>query len=114
MERATILSLTILFYLFVRSWDKSHEFIHMPNQKPIREQCNGLLDFLCPKEVLHYFGHVAALGCPEMLHSLITTAHSHIFVLNIHESLARYLKKEEASTLFNKSINFGIKANIGI
>lgn len=50
-------------YLSVRSWDKTHELIHMTHHKPIRVEHNGLLNLLSPQEVLYHFGHVAAILC---------------------------------------------------
>lgn len=48
-------------YLSVRSRDKSHELIHMTHHEPIRIDSNGLLNLLSPQELLHHFGHIAAI-----------------------------------------------------
>lgn len=53
-------------YLSVRSWNKSHELIHMTHHEPIRVESNGLLNLLSPQEVLYHFGHIATiLGAVE-------------------------------------------------
>lgn len=49
-------------YLSVRCRNKSHEFIYMTNQEPVREQGNGLLNLLGPEEILNHFGHVPSFG----------------------------------------------------
>ena len=52
-------------YLSVRRRNKSHEFIYVADEEPVRKQGNRLLNLLSPQEVLNYFGHVPSFSCPS-------------------------------------------------